>query len=473
MSGFVSEALTDLFGPGDSADPKERAARSDRLFVRGLDLLTKATSDRATGHRLTALEALDAYGFDTLCAVAVDGSAIISHSTSAAGRVLRERREQLNIPIKTVASRSGLSVNIIEALENSARRPVQEYERVARVLGLDDRLISYHPTPEGNERVAVRLRTLADDHPALSPSSVASLSEAAWVAMTQIRLENQLLPSPDLPFQVSPDYGRYGRPAYAVGYDLADDVRQKLDLGSDPIPSMRELVESGLGIPIVQTQLDSRIAGATVDFESRRAIVLNISGTNSDPMVRRSTIAHELCHLLFDPYQHLESLRVDEYDELDRPAEERTDPVEQRANAFAVQLLAPQTAAIDRFQQYRGDLFVAVLNYFGLSFTAGRYQVWNGLGRSRSLNSIVSPNRKPEMDWEGREGYTLTFHPIRGLANRPSRAGRFSAIAVRSAQLGIISWNTVAEWLYCTEQEAQESRAALADLYPDVFTDGK
>lgn len=469
MNEDIGDLLTALFGEGASADPRERAASSSRLFVRGLDLLSLELSPKATGRRLTALEAYDAYGFAKLREVVEDGSAIVTSTPEAAGRVLRERRERLGIPAKTVANRAGLTVDVVEALERSARRPVREYERVARCLGLDERLLSFKSSAQGNERVAVRLRSLADDRPALSPSTVASLAEAAWVAMTQVRLEDQLSLSGVSAIAETTDY--YGRPAYPahrVGYDLADDLRHALGIGEDPIRSMRELAEVTLRIPIIQAALDTRIAGATVDSAGRRSIVLNIVGANSQAAVRRSTIAHELGHLLFDPPSALEDLRVDEYQDLDQRPEERADPVEQRANAFAVQLLAPQAAAVARYQS-SGDLFAAVLDHFGVSFTAGRYQVWNGLQRSIDLASITAPNQPPEADWEARESYTLAYHPIRSLVHYPSRAGRFSAIAVRTAELGLVSWDTVAEWLYCSEDDARSAVPFLSDLYADVF----
>ena len=461
--------LTDIFGPGEGTNLAERARRSTRLFVRGLDMLTADDRPGASGRRLTAVEAYEAYGLEKLYEVVAEGSAIISDSPAAAGRVLRERRLQLNLPLRTIASMSELSPNVIEALEASKRRPVREYERVARILGLDERAVSFRSVPEGNERVAVRLRVLADERPSLSSGSVARLAEAAWVAMTQLRLEQAIpLPVEDLDLKPSADYGNPGSPPFMVGYTLAHELREKLTLGDLPIASMRNLIEGKLGIPVIQTNLDEHIAGATVESNEKRAIVLNIDGRNSDALVRRSTLAHEVSHLLFDPSPDLKALRVDNYDELDERPDSRTDPVEQRANAFAIEFLAPQSIAVTRYER-SADLFNEVLDYFGVSFTAGRYQVWNGLGRRVPLESIVAPNKRPEPDWDAREAYAVTYHPLRSLTNHPARAGRFSAVAIRSAQLGLISWDTVAEWLFCTIPEAQQCSGAMSDLYPEVF----
>ena len=61
--------------------------------------------------------------------------------------------------------------------------------------------------------------------------------------------------------------------------------------------------------------------------------------------------------------------------------------------------------------------------------------------------------------------------PIRSLIDHPSRAGRFSAIVVRAALLELISWDTAAEWLYCTETDARRAVDGLSEFYADVFAE--
>lgn len=471
MSETDLQLLDAVFGPGPGTTAEERAAHSKQMFVRGLDLLTFDHSAKARGRRLSAQEALEAYGFGRLCEIVEDGSAIITSNPAAVGRTLRERRNQLGIDIRTVASKSDLFPEVVEALEGSKRRPVREYERVARVLGLDERMISFNPEPQGNERVAVRLRRLSDDLPALSPSAVVALAEASWVAMTQIRLEEKLgLRGLKHAFHPSANYGSpMGRPAYLMGYELAQMFRKQLNLAG-PIRSMRELVETQLAIPIIQAPLGERIAGATVQpTQQHRAIVLNVTGKNADPRVRRTTMAHELGHLLFDPDPQLQDLRVDEYEALDARDDTRADPVEQRANAFAVELLAPKSEAVARYRSSSEDALGQLLDEFGISFTAGRYQLWNALKRSVPLESLLAPNAPPNPAWEASETYTLAYHPLRSLANHPSRAGRFGAVVVRAASVGAISWDTAAEWLFCTEEDAKNAQASMQDLFPDVF----
>jgi Zn-dependent peptidase ImmA (M78 family) len=461
--------LDAVFGPGEGATPQTRASTSSRRFVRGLDLLTFDESAKAKGRRLSAREALESYGFDKLAEVASEGSAVLCATVEAAGHALRERRTQLNLTVRSVSAACQLAPEVIEALEASRRRPVREYERVARVLGLDERMLSFRWDPSGNSGVAVRLRELHDSKPALSGPVVLSLAEAAWVAMTQVRLEAALAPSPGVRFAVEPFYGNARQPAYRIGYALADQLRETLGLGVRPIESMRDLLERELQIPVIQADLGNWIAGATIETEGRRAIVVNLTGRNQNAFMRRSTLAHELCHILFDPQQQLHDLRVDEYADLEKRADQLTDPVEQRANAFAVQLLAPQDAARRFYEDASVDPLGCVIDRFGLSFTAARYQIWNSIQRSVPLESLQTNRFKPEDDWEGREAYTTTFHPLRGLADHPARAGRFSAVVLRAADEGHISWDTASEWLFCSEAELQQAAPSIRGLYPDLF----
>jgi hypothetical protein len=113
-----------------------------------------------------------------------------------------------------------------------------------------------------------------------------------------------------------------------------------------------------------------------------------------------------------------------------------------------------------------------VLDRFGISFTAGRYQVWNGLERTIPLDSMTAPNRPPEEDWEGREVYTLAFHPIRSLVEHPARAGRFCAVVVAAAERGLITWDTAASWLRCDEREIRGAVDDMHGLFPSVFVPG-
>jgi len=294
--------------------------------------------------------------------------------------------------------------------------------------------------------------------------------------MTQIRLERALGFSSHLDsFERSANYGSSGYPAYMHGYYLAKKAREALGLGLGPLDlSLRELCEDRLGIPVIQTTIGDWIAGLTVEAGNSRAIVLNTAGKNGNVFIRRSTLAHELGHLLFDPADRLEHLRVDEYEDLDRDARDIPDVVEQRANAFSVEFIAPKQSVIDVFHQRGGapeQGLHAVVESFGLSPTAASYQIWNGLERQLPLAELKLKKLLSHGEiapWEGKEGFAAVgYHPLKDLAM--SRTGRFSAVVVRAAQEKIISWDTAASYLQATRTEVEAVIPSIQEMYPKVF----
>lgn len=108
------------------------------------------------------------------------------------------------------------------------------------------------------------------------------------------------------------------------------------------------------------------------------------------------------------------------------------------------------------------------MDWFWISYTAARYQLWNALERSIPLEKLVSKRREPAQEAEAQEAYTSYIHPLRNIAM--SRAGRFSAVAVRAAEVNIISWQTAAEYLNCAEEELKNAADQIRDLFPAVFS---
>ena len=98
---------------------------------------------------------------------------------------------------------------------------------------------------------------------------------------------------------------------------------------------------------------------------------------------------NELGHLLFDPIQRLERVRVDTYqsNELDAQSDS-IDCVEQRANAFAIAFLAPMDAVRDMIETPISiDSLESVMSKFGISHTASMHHVCNSLYRQFPLPS--------------------------------------------------------------------------------------
>lgn len=123
------------------------------------------------------------------------------------------------------------------------------------------------------------------------------------------------------------------------GYHLAREVRQWLGNPADPIRDLRALVEERFGIAVLVRRLESSgVTAVCVRAETCAAIVLDARdpARAQNPLLGRVYLAHELCHALFDPSAGGLHIVIDVA--LDRKAQQ----AEQRARAFAAELLLPR-----------------------------------------------------------------------------------------------------------------------------------
>ncbi|MNC38740.1 hypothetical protein D3C75_873640 [compost metagenome] len=222
---------------------------------------------------------------------------------------------------------------------------------------------------------------------------------------------------------------------------LAEKTRQLLDLDDEsPIVSIRALVEETLNIPLIQTSLEARFAGATIANGPYRGIVVNERGRNSDVAVRRMTMCHELAHLLWDPDEKLDRLLVDEYDSIECRAT-TTDVVEMRANSFAVAFLAPRKGVkrIVENSVSTKDAIEQVSITYGISVSAARYHISN-ICKLDTRSVVVD-----DVDlssWIPSENLTIDFMPGLEDGTPISRRGMFSGVVAKAFLDKIISPDT-------------------------------
>ena len=481
--------LKAIFGGDPSALTRaEMGRKSDRKFVRSnvqLAIYELDLNPNATGHVMTAWEAYDTFGPDIIAEAMEYGSAIILSESHAIESSLKNRREELGLSPMQVARASGLTEeDVANAEEDADLLRIQDLEHIAFVLGLDERRLAYDPTSRADGKLAARLKTLwADpdvDDVNLSARSVASLAEAASIVRIQSELQEILVGKPRyLTYEPEPNYGSRYNPAYQIGYGLAGNTRKRLELGFDPIYSMRGLVEDELGIPVIQAELQNEISGATVAAtdshgNEHRGIVLNVKGHNENVWARRITLAHELGHLLYDPDDRLERIRVDSYDGNDHNPENaggQIDYVEQRANAFAVAFLAPLDAvrsiapAPHPGDRITGKAVSQIMSHFGLSLTSARYHVSNAHYRqydTPSHNDI--PSTWPSDEWRGAEDFTADYFPIEDTPIQ--RRGRFAGFVAAATESKLISEQTAAAYLSCGIEDLRNNSGAILSLYP-------
>ena len=126
-------------------------------------------------------------------------------------------------------------------------------------------------------------------------------------------------------------------PSWSQGYELAEELHERFDMNFVKGGSvcLREMVDH-LGVTVGDIALsDDKIRGISVVGPHHRAgIFINSrDGANAYPSGRRFTLAHELCHVLFDREAGSRLAMAS------GPWAPRD--VERRANAFAAMLLMP------------------------------------------------------------------------------------------------------------------------------------
>lgn len=467
MNAVPREHLDKVFGSDSAGEtPEERARTSQREFVRGQTMLAEA-SPEASGRRLTALEALNIFGFDVLLKAIEDGQALLVRDRFEPSRTLKNRREALGYDQRHLARLAGLSPQDVVNAETPGKiSPVRNLERLAPPLALDERILGLKDQT-GGDALGVRLRDLTrtERHSGLSAGAVAALAESAWVIARQKSLSSYLnLRRNDLLNKFKPD-DNYQYPTYQRGYDLAARTREILGIGSEaPVESMRRLVSDKLNIPLVQTKLGPSLAGATIANGEDRGIVVNIEGANQSVWVRRMTLAHELGHLLWDPAQKLNRLMIDRYEDLEVNSSSPRDVVEMRANAFAIAFLAPP-AVIDRMIAGSIDITATifkVVERFGISVSAASAHVGN-IGRIKTPSIRGGARPDPSDELRAQEDFTIDYFPIKDIP--PARVGRFALEVVRSLDYKLISRDTAATLLKTTpENMTQQSIRAISDL---------
>ena len=152
---------------------------------------------------------------------------------------------------------------------------------------------------------------------------------------------------------------------YQEGYRLASECREELGIEPDQIRVDMANVLATLDIPVANQALDSSsIRGVAVAGTGYGpAILVNTSSVyNQNEAGRRFTLAHELCHILYD------RTRARKLSHLSGPwASAR---IEKRANAFAAMFLAPPSSIRHRLGDAAPESVRKLATEVGMGMTA-------------------------------------------------------------------------------------------------------
>ena len=455
--------------------PEERAKTSTVRFVRSQDELALWNS-LSQGRVFKAKEALERFGAIRLQQVWEEGSAILPPTAMEPAKTLRERREALGLTQDELARYTKVPVGTIARAESpDYTNNIHDLARLSMALGLDEAVLGFEPGARGDTPIAVRLKAWRHNNPT-SARPVVTLSEATWIIATQNRFQRLLYPNtnPLAGFSPSYNYGGNSYPVWEQADYLAQETRRLLDFSTrEPIASLRDVCHR-LRVAFIRTELPVHIAGATLSTGDERGIVVNSSENTNNVWVQRATVAHELGHLLWDPKDKLDTLRVDNVEQIEKVVYESPPPdyVEARANAFAVELLAPKAAIRERTGKLDLSDYEAIraairdnMVHFGLSATAMRYHLWNAYGKGFDHTRVPFITPEPTEEWRSREQFTDDYFPLNDTPL--SRRGEFAGLVVRAEQADWLAPEAAAFYLNASVEDYQQHAGEILTLFPE------
>lgn len=446
-----------IFGKDSQGDTVEaRASTSSSRFIRSQHQLS-IWREGAQGRVLGATEALRQFGWEILKELADHSSVPFIESGANPNTTLKNQIEEIGVNQNILFKKAKFTNKDIESLLGGFQVPFRKMEYLAQLLALDADSLGRSVNADADLNLRYRLRALGNEYPRLSSSLVMALTEAAWVIRKQLEL-SELLGEEYNNSKYTPDnnYGEANAPAWRCGLRLAVKTRKLLGIGPDtPIESMTSLLEEELGIPVIHIDLPVRFAGATIANGNSRGIVVNIRGGNEQVWVKRMTLAHELGHFLWDPDDQLNRLIVDSYQDIEQDFVKRKDVVEQRANAFAVEFLAPRDTLANIFVQSRDqkDAVENIIQRFGIGLSSTIFHLQN-----RLHNVSINPGKvhiTPDQSLIGREETALSLFKPDDVPL--SRRGRFSVLVWRAFKRNLISADSLGALLGCPPEKTDKA----------------
>lgn len=178
----------------------------------------------------------------------------------------------------------------------------------------------------------------------------------------------------EISLKISSELDESMRP-YEQGYTVAQLLRRELDM-NDNSRAEPQAVLADWGVDIQEIALDYSPLEAVAVWGPNHGPVVMLNSSGGRPAHihgRRSTLAHEICHLLIDrngalPFSEVFGGHTPLY-------------VEQRANAFAAEFLLPRESAVDQVRHRRStslhEALETLSEHFAVSMEMAALQIKN------------------------------------------------------------------------------------------------
>ncbi|MFC8450439.1 helix-turn-helix domain-containing protein [Kitasatospora sp. NPDC057223] len=352
------------------------------------------------------------------------------------GERIRRERERAGFTERQLADRAGLSQSTLHRIEHGTRAAVTlaEIDRIAEALEIPLRLITSGNPVRERVQIAARINTLVE----------ADREEALRQSLQILELDARLDragPAPDEQRQQRRPAGvplpQASRSPELQGKDLAAAVRLTLDLGTAPIADIDELIEQLTGVDTAVVQLPKTVDGFTLTDPVRRTTLVAVRACEV-PERQRFTFGHELGHLLLEDGTAEHQI-----------GDERS-PAEERCNAFARHLLAPEDGilswlgtrpnpVIDAEKHPCGERVVALMaRHFRVSLAVVLIQIEHmGLISASLKKSLKGPSGA---ELAQRYGWGPAYEQEQSAANTvrpPRRILERAILAYRENRIGI------------------------------------
>lgn len=371
-----------------------------------------------------------------------------------AERLARARRST-GLSVTQLAELAGVAAKSLRAFEEGeADMPLGQLERLATVLGLDSDVLVDECAPVDGYAAVLRSPrgTLRDD---VGLAAVAHLGRVpAQVCLDRRRLERLLCLPPPVAYERFIPLPPPGEPEWREGVGAAERVRSELELGLAPVQTADLLASLGVGLVLTRFP-DDQLWGLTlVDELHGPTVIVNLANRNHRFRTGiRFTVAHELFHVLFDRA----SGRIDIRRAGENP--EEYDAYERRANAFAVNLLAPVEAVKRELARLGLEparlpnspaAIVHLVQKFGIGIRSLVDLLASPANRlvPREVRDALVERASAGVDRELYSGETFDLDPAEPWSRVPiERRGHFSLLALRAYEAGAIDRDELRQFL--------------------------
>ncbi len=230
----------------------------------------------------------------------------------------------------------------------------------------------------------------------------------------------------------------------ADGRGTADRFRAQHRLGHQPLGDLATLIEQATDIDVAVLDAGPDEHGMTMRDSRRGAVIIGVARTTR-PMRQRSTLAHELGHVLFEDW----------VDEASGNWSDRS-PMEIRADAFARHLLIPQQGLRELLGPVRPaspSTLSAVVQRFLVSPALAAIAMEQAGYIDSATKQDWRPTTAPQL--AARFGWSDRYHALQADSNQRRAPQRLLSRAIQGYIEGVVSAQAIASLRGITTAHAE------------------